>query len=581
MPTIWTPSAVQQWFADHVRLHGAPYTLDYDQAQAVCDQHTNTLVVARAGSGKTRVIVAKAIFLVYVRNYTWRELLIFMFNRAAATEVNQRLAEVVVNQRPIAKQPLQVASTFHKFALDVLKGGGRAPQIISTDLQTDYLRQAFTKALGPKRLHPTARAEAFKLTQSFITRAGQSYPAQADLPALKSALQQSLLTATPSQAFYQKLGFAAYTHYLQQFQPSQLDFNQLLAAAAQELQTQAAAFTRAATTTSTTITAAAATTSATTSAPTTPTVTPAPTTPATLAPLRYLMIDEYQDFSLPFFRLAQALRSLYPELRLFAVGDDWQAINRFAGSDVRYFTDFKHFFPEDSTIIPLLTNYRSRRCIVENANRFMLTHYDPQALPAKTFQRRRGRIATLRPAKLRYDPTDLEEDALSDGRFGKLLPRQLPTSQQKPAGQLLKQLFLLIKRHPRASFLILHRHNFTTYPGLDLIKLQQALTQLAASEQVLTPVAFKSQIRFLTIHKSKGLEADIVVLLEFNRDLLLAPHPHGSLFTVFGDNRAQEAADQARLLYVALTRAKERLYLLTNDRRSLLTHPKNPLPKSA
>ena len=298
-------------------------------------------------------------------------------------------------------------------------------------------------------------------------------------------------------------------------------------------------------------------------------------------PLRYLMIDEYQDFSLPFFRLAQALRALYPELRLFAVGDDWQAINRFAGSDVRYFTDFKHFFPKDSTIIPLLTNYRSRRRIVENANRFMLTHYDPQALPAKTFQRRRGRITTLRPAKLRYDPTDLEEDAMSDGRFGKLLPRQLPTSQQKPAGQLLKQLFLLIKRHPRASFLILHRHNFTTYPGLDLIKLQQALTQLAASEQILTPAAFKSQIRFLTIHKSKGLEADIVILLEFNRDLLLAPHPHGSLFTVFGDNRAQEAADQARLLYVALTRAKERLYLLTNDRRSLLTHPKNPLPKSA
>ena len=207
MPTIWTPSTVQQWFAEHVRLHGAPYTLDRDQAQAVCDQHTNTLVVARAGSGKTRIIVAKAIFLVYICNYAWKELLIFMFNRAAATEVNQRLAEVSVDQHPIAKQPLQVASTFHKFALDVLKGSGRAPQIISSELQTDYLRQAFTKALGPKRLHPTARAEAFKLTQSFIARAGQSYPTHADLPALKSALQQYLLTATPSQAFYQKLGF--------------------------------------------------------------------------------------------------------------------------------------------------------------------------------------------------------------------------------------------------------------------------------------------------------------------------------------------------------------------------------------
>ena len=576
MPQIWNPTVVKDWFAEHVCLQDRPYTLDDDQAKAVCDQHTNTLVVARAGSGKTRVIVAKAVFLVKCCGYTWDEILIFMFNRTAAAEVNQRLAEVTIDQHPIATKPLRVASTFHKFALDVLKGSGQTPNIISPDQQSSYVLRAFEQALGHRRLNPTARTEAFRLTQSFITRAGQSYPLQADLPRLKQRLESLLPTATKPQAFYQKLGFIAYAHYLAQFRPPQIDFNQLLAAATDELARQANLSTPSsalpiATSTSTSI-----------PAPFDASVESPEGHPITsfAKPLRYLMIDEYQDFSRPFFRLIQALRALYSELKLFAVGDDWQAINRFAGSDVKYFIDFAKYFPEDTTTIPLLANYRSRHKIVDNANRFMLTHYDPEALPAKAHQRRAGHIHTLHPDKLRFNTTDIQEDGLNDGRFGKLLPENLSPKQQKAAGRLVKQLYILIKRHSTANFLILHRHNFTTFPGLDLTRLQHTLAQLLSREHVLSPETYRSQVHFLTIHKSKGLEADIVILLEFNRDLLLAPHPHGSLFTVFGDNRTQEAADQARLLYVALTRAKERLYLLTNDQRSLLARPKNPLPKS-
>ena len=52
------------WFRNHVTLFGAPYTLDDDQVRAAIDTHKNTLVTARAGSGKTRVIVAKVAYLV-------------------------------------------------------------------------------------------------------------------------------------------------------------------------------------------------------------------------------------------------------------------------------------------------------------------------------------------------------------------------------------------------------------------------------------------------------------------------------------------------------------------------------------
>jgi len=53
--------------------------------------------------------------------------------------------------------------------------------------------------------------------------------------------------------------------------------------------------------------------------------------------LRWVLIDEFQDFSPQFFALLQSLRQHNKKIRLFCVGDDWQAINRFAGSDLFFF----------------------------------------------------------------------------------------------------------------------------------------------------------------------------------------------------------------------------------------------------
>ena len=92
---------LQEWFAKHVTLDGKPYTLDRDQAAAVLDRHRNTLVTARAGSGKTRVIVAKTAYLVAVEQISLGEIAIFMFNRTAAAEVNERIACVKVDGRTL------------------------------------------------------------------------------------------------------------------------------------------------------------------------------------------------------------------------------------------------------------------------------------------------------------------------------------------------------------------------------------------------------------------------------------------------------------------------------------------------
>ena len=95
--------------------------------------------------------------------------------------------------------------------------------------------------------------------------------------------------------------------------------------------------------------------------------------------LRWSLVDEYQDFSELYYRLLSAILEANPKIRLMAVGDDWQAINGFAGAELRFFTDFSRYFPGagESTIA---TNYRSARSVVTWGNR-LINGLGPEARP--------------------------------------------------------------------------------------------------------------------------------------------------------------------------------------------------------
>ena len=86
-----------------------------------------------------------------------------------------------------------------------------------------------------------------------------------------------------------------------------------------------------------------------------------------LGSLRHICIDEFQDFSDLFYQLLSAIRKSSPEAKLFCVGDDWQAINGFAGSDLKFFKQFKQHVG-DSRCLNISTNYRSAPAIVEAGN---------------------------------------------------------------------------------------------------------------------------------------------------------------------------------------------------------------------
>ncbi len=537
----------QAWFAAHVSSGGKPYTLDLDQARAVLDNHKNTLVTARAGSGKTRVIVAKVAYLIATHQAELSQIAVFMFNRTAAAEVNERISGVEIDGISVGElnhdKPIKVASTFHKFALDTVKLSGEHPQLISESQHDNIIKQAVRKVVTEtgRKLPSAEYTEILRLANSFIARAGQQYVGENGLAMLCEDVHKYINTHDgddnyTSRVFLHKICLASYQEYLLALNFPQIDFNILMARATRLLQQSSAE-----------------------------------NNPALrrVARLKYIMVDEYQDFSYLFFGIIATMRQNCPAAHLFAVGDDWQAINRFAGSNVKYFIDFARYFPEDVVNIPLSTNYRSDRKIVEHANRYMLRNYDAKANKAIPFSRKKGKIKIINPAKTKFQSDDLQEDALGDARYQLTLADVCGGVPQyyKESAQLLKTITKIAKHHRKEQILLLHRHNFTSFPNVTLENLHQAFRHTLIAEGIMTAAQADAQIRAMTMHKSKGLESDVVILLELNREQVLSSHPHATIFELFGDTLEAEKADQHRLLYVALTRAKHHLYLLSSDKK--------------
>lgn len=134
-----------------------------------------------------------------------------------------------------------------------------------------------------------------------------------------------------------------------------------------------------------------------------------------LKSIQYVLIDEYQDFSELFNRLIRALKAQNPGSRFFCVGDDWQAINGFAGSDLRFFNDFSEIFA-DSRRLYMPTNYRSARSIVDVGNALMKN----RGVPGKAHKSARGKAVIADVADFSPTPQEKNIDLGADSTYAVL-----------------------------------------------------------------------------------------------------------------------------------------------------------------
>jgi DNA helicase-4 len=247
--------------------------------------------------------------------------------------------------------------------------------------------------------------------------------------------------------------------------------------------------------------------------------------------LRYLCVDEFQDFSELFYRLLVAILKQATTINLFCVGDDWQAINGFAGSDLRFFRNFSHYFGEFQNLA-LTVNYRSASSIVKTGNALM---------------RNLGQESKAHNA-------DLGRVLLADaGDFIPNISERGSSNYRKYDTQTMMVARIVRKAlQARLSIVLLNRKNDDDY----VKKIRN-----------LFPDHQREFISFSTSHKYKGLEKPVVIVLDALRGSYPLIHPDWFFNRVFGESPEKIEEEERRLFYVALTRAKEQLFILTDESR--------------
>lgn len=268
--------------------------------------------------------------------------------------------------------------------------------------------------------------------------------------------------------------------------------------------------------------------------------------------LKWILIDEYQDFTALFNNLIDSILKRNPNIKLFCVGDDWQAINRFAGSDLEYFKNFtKHY--DNSIRLNVRTNYRSESQIVDFANIFMEKFNISGAKPISFKRYGTGKceeidISNLFIGKQEEDNIYLKYlDELEHDKYNK--------------ARYLKKCSDIIRDNVDKKIMILNRSNQILHK--DLAEFERVLQKICTS--FMSIENYKNNVQVKTVHKSKGEEADIVILLNINENIFPVFNSSNALFEIFGESLKDAYEDEKRLYYVALTRAKNELYILYDE----------------
>lgn len=304
--------------------------------------------------------------------------------------------------------------------------------------------------------------------------------------------------------------------------------------------------------------------------------------------LAYILIDEFQDFTRLFYEMTSAIRAVNPAVKLFCVGDDWQAINGFAGSDSKYYHDFVEDYP-NAAKKDVLTNYRSGEKIVEAGNRLM------DGLGEKSIStesnRNKGMVEIVEMDDYVIEGRDNQadtEDYQRDLRYLNASEIKIRTKEGREwsfkdfdTARYFKAIHQILREHidiltqPDANCFILTRTNrFGCCSNSGVLKEKLCGVFSEVEKNIIGENRFEEKIQVMTAHKSKGKEADIVFILKCNLRTFPMNHPDNRLFGIFGETEQKVFEEERRLFYVALTRAKKKVFLLTekNDRSPFLEY---------
>lgn len=290
----------------------------------------------------------------------------------------------------------------------------------------------------------------------------------------------------------------------------------------------------------------------------------------------YILVDEFQDISVDRYKFLNALRVKNPLTKLFCVGDDWQSIYRFAGSNMRLFYRYEEYF-----------GY-TEHCKIEKTYRF----FDPLLRLSSGFiqenpdQLRKDVISNASPLPVqpiveennetsicsieingtnRNFPVDSRDIVLQWKHKNESYINFHNCGNSRDRHSMLPRVTSIIQDIPHnESILILGRYNYDVRSlgyDLDVHDFDRNNTRITLN------IANRS-VQFMSVHAAKGLEADNVILINCNEGIYGFPsliEDDPILSYVLSDEDQFEYAEERRLYYVAITRAKRNMYVLYNE----------------
>lgn len=266
---------------------------------------------------------------------------------------------------------------------------------------------------------------------------------------------------------------------------------------------------------------------------------------------KYIIVDEYQDISRQRFDLTKELAEV-TNAKIIAVGDDWQSIYAFSGSDITLFTKFCEKMGY-AKMLKIVKTYRNSQEVIDIAGNFI--------------QKNKEQITKqLISPKHIYDPILVYTyDSTYKGTDGNR-KSGANYAQAKAVEDALTRLLQYKKEEGKkpGSILLLGRFGFDA-DHLEKSGLFEYVNHSSRIKSVKYP---KLDITFMTTHSSKGLGYDDVILVNGKNEIYGFPSKIEDdpvlAFVIKGD-RAIDYAEERRLFYVALTRTKNRVFVIAPE----------------
>lgn len=247
----------------------------------------------------------------------------------------------------------------------------------------------------------------------------------------------------------------------------------------------------------------------------------------------YILVDEFQDISVDRFNFLQALRRDDPKTKLYCVGDDWQSIFRFTGSDLTLFSDFEEYFGFVEKC-KIETTYRFGNPLLKHSSAFIMKNPKQVAKEVKPFNK---------SAK-----TELSTHVFNE-------------EQEKGQWSVVMELVKNIPEEESVMFIARY------HSDADFIPKEYIYSR--DNKYRVTEVKIDSRIiPFITVHSAKGLEAEHVILVNCSQSGNGFPSRISDdpiLGYLLSKPDTYPFAEERRLFYVAITRAKKHTYIIYDE----------------